>query len=52
MGTLLSLHSDEYTVIGVYRDRVTIRHQKTKEVFEVVGFADGEKRGFSADFKE
>jgi hypothetical protein len=42
MGTLLSLHNDEYAVLGVYRDRVTIRHLKTGEVFEVIGFADGE----------
>jgi cell division protein FtsL len=42
MGALLSLHNDEYAVLGVYRDRVTIRHLKTGEVFEVIGFADGE----------
>ena len=42
IGALLSLNSDEYTVLGIYRDRITIRHQKTGEVFDVVGFADGE----------
>ena len=42
MGHSLSLNSDEYKVLGVYRDRITIRHQKTGKVFDVVGFADGE----------
>lgn len=52
MGALLSLRNDEYTVLGVYRDKVAVRHRKTGEVFEIVGFADGEREALSRGFKE
>ena len=42
MGALLSIRNDEYTVLGVYRDRVKMVNQKTGGVFEVVGIDDGE----------
>ena len=42
MGALLSLHNDEYTVLGVYRDKVVLKHLGTGEVFDIVGLAEGE----------
>jgi hypothetical protein len=52
MGTLLSLRDGDYTVLGVYPDRVTVRCRKTGEVFEVVGFADGERGALFEGLKE
>ena len=42
MGALLSLRNDEYTVLGVYEDRVVLKHFGTGEVFDIVGLANGE----------
>ena len=52
MGALLSLRNDEYTVVGVYSDRISVRHHKTEDEFDVVGFADGEREAFFEGFKE
>ena len=43
MGALLSLYDDEYVVLGVYRDKVMIRHLETGEVFEIISLAEGER---------
>jgi hypothetical protein len=43
MGALLSLRNDEYTVLGVYPDKVILKDLGTGNVFEVVGSADGEQ---------
>jgi hypothetical protein len=43
MGALLSLRNDEYTVLGVYSDRVVIKRLATGDVFDVVGLADDEQ---------
>lgn len=43
MGALLSLHSDEYTVLGVYHDKVVVRHLESGEVLDIVSLADGER---------
>jgi hypothetical protein len=43
MGALLSLHSDEYTVLGVHADRVILKDVQTGKVYEIVGLADGER---------
>jgi hypothetical protein len=43
MGALLSLHSDEYTVLGVHADRVILRDMRTGKVYDIVGLADGER---------
>ncbi|MEA2068490.1 MAG: Amuc_1099 family pilus-like system protein [Verrucomicrobiota bacterium] len=42
MGALLSLRNDEYVVLGVYSDKVVVRHLGTGKVFDIVGLADGE----------
>jgi hypothetical protein len=42
MGALLSLRNDEYTVLGVYQDKVVLKHLGTGEVFDIVGLAEGE----------
>ena len=42
VGALLLLRNDEYTVLGVYPDKVTVRFHRTGEVFGIVGFAEGE----------
>lgn len=52
MGELLSLRDDEYAVLGVYPDRVAVRSQTTGEVFEILGFAGGERDEFSGGFKQ
>jgi hypothetical protein len=43
MGALLSLHSDEYMVLGVYADKVILKDMRTGIVFDVVSLADGER---------
>lgn len=43
MGALLSLHNDEYTVLGVYADRVILKDTETGVVYDIVGFADGDQ---------
>ncbi|MDF7808385.1 hypothetical protein P4E94_13100 [Pontiellaceae bacterium B12219] len=43
MGALLSLHSDEYTVLGVHADRVILKDMRTGKVYDIVGLADGER---------
>ncbi|MDF7798063.1 hypothetical protein P4C99_01210 [Pontiellaceae bacterium B1224] len=43
MGALLSLRNDEYTVLGVYPDKVILRDIQTGNVFEIVGLADGKQ---------
>jgi len=43
MGALLSLYSDEYTVLGVYADKVVVKHLRTEEVFDIVSLADGKR---------
>jgi hypothetical protein len=43
MGALLSLHSDEYAVLGVQSEKVVVKHLETGEVFDIVGLADGER---------
>ncbi|MEE9369714.1 MAG: Amuc_1099 family pilus-like system protein, partial [Pontiella sp.] len=43
MGTLLSLHDDEYVVLGVYHDKVVIRHLETGDVFDIIGLAERER---------
>ncbi len=42
MGALLSLNDDTYTVVGVYQDKVLIRHNDTGNEYEIVGLAEGE----------
>ena len=41
MGALLSLRNDEYTVLGVYEDRVVLKQSGTGEVFDIVDLAKG-----------
>ncbi|MDF7823214.1 hypothetical protein P4B35_04265 [Pontiellaceae bacterium B12227] len=43
MGALLSLHNDEYTVLGVFPDKVILKDMRTGKVFDIVGLADGER---------
>jgi hypothetical protein len=43
MGALLSLHNDTYTVLGVYPDRVVIKHVETGNVFDIEGLAEDER---------
>ncbi len=43
MGALLSLHNDEYVVLGVYSDRVVLKDTVTGKVYDIVGLADGER---------
>ena len=52
MGALLSLYSNEYTVVGVYSDRISVRHHATGKVFDVVGFSAGEREAFFEGFEE
>ncbi len=52
MGALLYLYSDRYTVLGVYSDKVTVRDHETGKVFDVVGFADGERDALFRGFEE
>jgi hypothetical protein len=42
MDALLSLHSDVYTVLGVYPDKVVLRDIRTGTVFDIVSLAEGE----------
>ena len=41
MGALLPLYDDENTVMGVFRDKVSVRHYDTEKVYEIVGLAAG-----------
>jgi hypothetical protein len=43
MGALLSLRNDEYTVLGVYPDKVVIRQLGTGKVFDIISLAEGER---------
>ncbi|QBG48717.1 hypothetical protein EGM51_15385 [Verrucomicrobia bacterium S94] len=43
MGTLLSLHNDKYTVLGVHADRVVLKDVASGKVYDIVGFADGDQ---------
>ena len=43
MGALLSLCSDEYTVLGVYPDKVILRDVRTGNVFEIVSLTEGKR---------
>ncbi len=43
MGALLSLYNDEYTVLGVYPDKVILKDTRTGKVFDIVGLADEER---------
>jgi len=43
MGALLSLHNDEYTVLGVKQDRVILKHNGTGKVFDIVGLTEEER---------
>lgn len=52
MGALLSMRSDEYTVLGVYPDRVVVRQSGTGEVFDIVGMAGGEVVNSPKDLEE
>ncbi len=49
MNALLSLRNDDYTVLCVPPDKVTVRYHKTGEV---VGFAVGERESLFGGFKE
>lgn len=37
MYTLLSVDNDEYTVLGIYQDKVVLKSMRTGEVFDIVG---------------
>ena len=43
MGALLSLHNDEYIVLGVYSDKVVLKNTATGEVYDIVGLTDGKR---------
>ncbi len=43
MGALLSLNNDEYTVLGVYADKVVVRDCRTGEVFDIAGVTEEER---------
>ncbi len=51
MNALLSLRNDDYTVLCVPPDKVTVRYHKTGKVFEVVGFAVGERESLFGGFE-
>jgi hypothetical protein len=52
MGALLSLRSDVYTVVDVQSDRISVRDHATEKVFDIVGFADGEREAVFEGFEE
>jgi len=43
MGALLSLRNDEYTVLGVYADKVVIKELRSGKVYDVVGLTAEER---------
>ncbi|VGO21587.1 Amuc_1099 family pilus-like system protein [Pontiella sulfatireligans] len=40
MDALLSLRDDEYMVLGVYPDKVTVKHLETGKMYDIVGSAE------------
>lgn len=44
MGALLSLRNDEYSVLGVYPDKVVVRQVGTGKVYDIVGLTDEERK--------
>ena len=52
VGTLLSLRSDDYTVLNVCPDRVEVQRLKTGKVYEVIGFSERERDAQSQRLKK
>ena len=52
MGTLLSLRNDDYMALGAYPDMVSVYSYRGREVFSVVGFAEGERESLFGGFEE